>query len=648
MDIKWKSWNEDKRKRFIIAVILIFMIAESITWLSIKPRLLKEAKSKDRYTESALFQDEFNKCVDTAVELALDTENPNKLQMSLDSKENLIYFIYNNRSGARYSNIKGYSTTSFSNMEYVDMPGSKPYYTSAFFADTGYRVYYDDSAYYKEVERQNEGLKERLKDERVAIYIGVRSQLNPGDVFYANSQKFVARKENLIAYIDILVWSLFIVAGGIMARLWYKLIRQEEWNAPFNKFPMDLVALFIGIGSVSIFQLVQFRMIREEVGIIFVGMMSSLLIIGVFCQRQKKCLLRTTVLYQCIQYCSNLKRLPLGMLIGSMLYLLVDGILLIGCLTVVKIAGQFALGIGLIIWNVGGLLLVWCLAKSLQEVVKAAINISEGDIAYQIHIDKKGFILKTLGEKLNQMGSGLDKAVKDAMKSEVMKTELITNVSHDLKTPLTSIINYIGLLKKQEISDHTARGYLEILDEKSKRLKVLIEDLVDLSKVTTGNVQVELEILDLVQFMDQAIGEYTDRLMSTPIEVKFKCMEESLFVLADGKHLWRIVENLLSNVIKYGMPHSRMYIELTREKGLGCLTIKNMTKEVLEVTPEDLLQRFVRGDQARSTEGSGLGLAIAKSLVEAQQGCLELNIDGDLFKVKVMLQEGIPSIFTIL
>jgi len=209
-------------------------------------------------------------------------------------------------------------------------------------------------------------------------------------------------------------------------------------------------------------------------------------------------------------------------------------------------------------------------------------------------------------------------------------------VSHDLKTPLTSIISYIDLLKEEPIENTAVIEYIQVLEERSNRLKQLVEDLIDASKAVTGNIKADLAPIELHQLSTQAVGEYTDRLEANGIKVIMNKVEDSC-ILADGRHMYRILENLLSNVNKYAMPSTRVYIEILKEKEYGVFIIKNISKEYLNIDASELTKRFVRGDTARTSEGSGLGLAIAESLVKLQNGIFIANIDGDLFKVEVKI-----------
>ena len=245
--------------------------------------------------------------------------------------------------------------------------------------------------------------------------------------------------------------------------------------------------------------------------------------------------------------------------------------------------------------------------------------------------------LKTHAEQLNDLGSAISSAVDERMKSERMKTELITNVSHDLKTPLTSIINYVDLLKKEDIQGEKAKEYIEVLDRKSQRLKKLTEDLVEASKASTGAIAINKEKLGLVQLVNQALGEYSEKFAAANLTVVPDLPDGEVTVSADGRHLWRVLDNLLGNCWKYAMPGTRVYIDLREWEGSAVLSVKNVSAQPLNIPPEQLLERFVRGDESRTTEGSGLGLSIAQNLTELQGGAFRLEVDGDLFKAVVTL-----------
>ncbi len=241
--------------------------------------------------------------------------------------------------------------------------------------------------------------------------------------------------------------------------------------------------------------------------------------------------------------------------------------------------------------------------------------------------------LKDHAENINNISDGIQKAVAEQMKSERFKTELITNVSHDIKTPLTSIINYVDLLEKEEIDNETAKEYIDVLSRQSSRLKKLIDDLLEASRVSTGNINVNLMNFELGILLSQAMGEYEERFEKNNLQIILNKTDEILFVKADNRHMWRVFDNVLNNIAKYAQSGTRVYVDAKRNGHLAEISFRNISKDPLNISGDELLERFVRGDSSRNTEGSGLGLSIAKSLMEVQKGNLEIQIDGDLFKV---------------
>lgn len=268
--------------------------------------------------------------------------------------------------------------------------------------------------------------------------------------------------------------------------------------------------------------------------------------------------------------------------------------------------------------------------KKLQEGTK---RIAAGDLSTPIDTSKMYWEFKNHGENINNVSQSIRLAVEEQMKSERFKTELITNVSHDIKTPLTSIINYVDLIKKEDITDEKLCEYVEVLDRQSARLKKLIEDLMEASKASTGNLAVHMEECDVEVLLTQVIGEFEERLQNNQLEVVVAKPEHPVKIQADGRHMWRVLDNLLGNACKYAMPNTRVYVSLEQQGKEAVIVFKNISKAALNIPSEELMERFVRGDSSRNTEGSGLGLSIAQSLTELIHGTMKLDIDGDLFKV---------------
>lgn len=303
-------------------------------------------------------------------------------------------------------------------------------------------------------------------------------------------------------------------------------------------------------------------------------------------------------------------------------------------------------GIGvLMFFNSDIALLLWLLEKlvlyplvlwycvQLNQLKSGTEKIAGGEPGYQISTKRMTGIFKEQGEQINHISDGMTHAIEERMKSERFKTELITNVSHDIKTPLTSIINYVDLLEKEDLHNETAQEYLEVLERQSSRLKKLIEDLIEASKASTGNLPVHLERLEAGIFMTQTVGEFEEKTKEAGLDLVIEKPETPVYIMADSRHFWRVIDNLMNNICKYAQNGTRVYINLEVKEAQVSITFRNTSKYPLNISSDELMERFVRGDASRNTEGSGLGLSIANSLMDLMGGTFRLYVDGDLFKV---------------
>ena len=305
--------------------------------------------------------------------------------------------------------------------------------------------------------------------------------------------------------------------------------------------------------------------------------------------------------------------------------------LIIGC--VFSGAGVFLLALMAV--DVAVMIFAIRKADGLDLIMDGLKKISDGELQYKIKTDTLTGKQKVMAEYINNIGSGLDAAVENSLKKERMQTELITNVSHDLKTPLTSIINYVDLMKRENPTDPKIQEYLRILDEKSQRLKVLTEDVVEASKASTGNIKLEMNDIDFVEMVQQVIGEFEEKFKEKNLTMMVHFTDEPSIIYADGQRMWRVLENVFGNVVKYAMEGTRVYAEISNRNKKVTFSLKNISAQPLNISADELTERFIRGDVARNTEGSGLGLSIAKSLTELQGGEFKLYLDGDLFKVMI-------------
>lgn len=489
----------------------------------------------------------------------------------------------------------------------------------------------------------------------------VRSPLQPGDEFYIGQQLFdlfyPARKA-LPWVLGLSGLALLLSVIFLMAAAGHRRDREEIVLSQLDRIPLELhlvgaiglMALCVALPS-SLLHSLYYQGIGVTGAIIclFCGCLLAFLVglhllYSLSARIKAGAFWRNTLLWRCWNLCRN----ALGRIWGLVktlvwnipilwrfmaVFLLYLTISVIVFYLFIDMANGFFFFLFCFVQlaALGG---VCYIVLMLQTLKAAGERLAEGDLDYQVETDQLRWDFKEHGEALNRIGEGMAAAVEQRMRSERLKTELITNVSHDIKTPLTSILNYVDLLGQEELGEQAAH-HLEVLDRQAKRLKKLTEDLVEMSKATTGNLAVQLEPTGVGEMLRQSLGEYAQRLEAERLEAVITAPAEELFIQADGRLFWRVMDNLLSNVCKYSLTGTRVYLDVTADGGRVGLAIKNISRERLNVEADELIERFVRGDVARSTEGSGLGLNIAKSLVELMGGTFSLTVDGDLFKAEM-------------
>lgn len=505
------------------------------------------------------------------------------------------------------------------------------------------------------------------------VYIKMPAELKRGDVYHYIYQNYNSIKAKGDTFNVPLI--LFLALFSIFPMLYLVIVagRKDEETvtlAPTDKIPFLLhFTLSIGIAAgliVLIAVLVGFEfdntyyesalytllsMVYTSVPVVVGILLGSayLVLLELFLSISRlvktKSLHRYTLTYHIVKLLKNFfkilafpfsKNLKRKLVWGIIFFLLTDALLafLVGAIQNEGLIVAFFLWMPL---NAAALFVTIRLISGLTDIAKTAEEMKSGNYDVPLDINSLPKSLRKAAEDIIDIRGSIKTAVNEQLKSDRMKTELITNVSHDLKTPLTSIINYVDLLKKCNIEDEECKRHLEVLDEKSKRLKNLIEDLTEASKASTGNIKINRVPIDLSELAVQALGEHSDAFEVTGLDIVYEAPKEHPIVYADSQHTWRIIENLISNVKKYAQPETRVYMEVYTDYDYGVFSIKNVSRNPLNIPVSELTERFVRGDSSRTGEGSGLGLSIAESLCELQNGRFILEIDGDLFKAKVKL-----------
>ncbi len=466
------------------------------------------------------------------------------------------------------------------------------------------------------------------------------------DVFY-EFKPFILKA--LVAFIIVALVSFIflVVAAG------HRKNREEIVLTGFDKIALELSTFIIVILEIGIlatlFAVCDYAVVRDNIlvfltFITIAGILTSVIVLWYIlsiCVRIKHGKWwQNSILYHIYRFvCDGVIK------IFRNLHILWKLIIWIGVISIIEffflIAVTYTTDI-LVWWFIEKVILsaiILFIAIQMHELQKASKQMANGELSYKVHTEKMFWECKKHGENLNKMQEGMSKAVNERMKSEYLKTELITNVSHDIKTPLTSIINYVDLLGKEELQNEKATEYIEVLERQAMSLKKLIEDLMEASKASTGNLSCTNEEIDVGVFLTQTVGESEEKLQQAGLDLIIGRPKEPVYIYADGRHLWRVVDNLINNICKYSQIGSRVYVNLESTDKEVSILFRNMSKYPLNISGDELMERFVRGDRSRNTEGHGLGLSISKSLVELMGGTMKIIVDGDLFKVELIFDK---------
>lgn len=640
MDTKWKNIKYSpvtKTMAFIIVWLSVMCVAGSGLFMLYH----HDVRTSKSYYDTSRFKNQFGMLNRDAVDFHVKLKNEANVR-SMDAAEgdvedNLRRYYALKGKFSRTVNYAYYLTNTESGEIFTNIPAEN---ARALIQNQATAVKYDrwvsEPGFYD--------ITKMLAGTPYELLAAVIEPLKPGDVFYNDFVADAKIRVNLTYAINLFVISMILMVLGFIYLVTVTGRREPGGEITFSAvdkiyadvytvlvFIAALISMFVAVqASPSFLDPVAWSVVAVVLGLdVSIGLSYTLSMI-----RQVKSgqIIKNTLVYKIFDLCFTGQPFKISTLLLFLAYGAINGILF--ALAFSK--GGFLIFFFFIVpFNMTAIYFMAKFLMSLTKIMDAAKEISAGNIDYALDKSQIPAPFAGLAGDIQSIQGGLKKAVTEAIKGERMKTELITNVSHDLKTPLTSVINYVDLLKKENLNNEKANEYLLVLDEKSARLKQLIEDLIEASKASSGSLAVNMEKIDLQELVWQAYGEYEERIAGAGLDVHINAGDEKIFISADGKHMWRVMENLLSNVLKYSLPGSRVYIDIDQGDQYGALTVKNISASPLDISPEQLTERFVRGDESRSREGSGLGLSIAQSLANIQGGRFEVMIDGDLFKVLV-------------
>ncbi len=560
--------------------------------------------------------------------------------------KNILYSITNDYSGERVTNYNAQDyVVSYSTSEFVTryVSGEK----GELFYDADDVRYDPETNQYYYYAKNNVVYKTNQKAE-FTIYIPYDMQFT--DRFFLMDKLINVGYRNRYTMIFLGVISLVlsvIIYSYLFISVGHRSNNEHVQVSLFNNIPADIlsgIVFLIGLFGVWLIVDVFSGLVMEIVAGAFVSVMfyftALWYLLSIIVQIKVRTLIKHTFLYWLFKKLANFCRLIKHIFKNfATVYKVLWAIGIFWAFALFFVAFNYYesdnLTIGFFVISAIVSIILLLAAIAFQRVKRGGEKIVNGDLDSKIDTQYMFGDIKDFAESLNNINQGLQNAIDDKMKSERFKTELITNVSHDIKTPLTSIVNYVDLIKKEDCDNEKINEYIEVLDRQSSRLKKLIEDLVEASKASTGNLAVELTKCNLTVLVNQAVGEFCEKFENIGLQVVQTIDSQDVYILADGRRLWRVFDNLLNNICKYALSGTRVYIDMTKEHNRVAVTFRNISKHPINISSDELTERFVRGDRSRNTEGSGLGLSIAKSLTELQNGSFEINTDGDLFKAKV-------------
>lgn len=572
-------------------------------------------------------------------------------------QEVFVYYLKNTKTGQIHTNLlskdgkSAGQTINEENMYYIESYPTK---------ENGYLVFNDEPFL-----REDEGLIDLPRtngNDRYEGKIGVSKNAPFTNIIMQNYDNY--DNQRIFYWIYTIAGILALAASGLIGKriAILQIIAPSKWQSKYNHIPFDIALIVQGIfviASIALIDSTSYIYSNIYIDDIIIQLVSLTIIIGLTMVqaiylynrfktiRSDKGVWQKTVIGRVLTrikkfftgIANMFRNAFLNFRVGTQAFLILTVVFLFGILTALIFIDELFLALYIpaaLLIGIPLLILIIKRTGYFNQILLNAHALANGEFKSDLPIIGKSVFAKLAGD-LNQMKFGVKTSQNAQAKSERLKTELITNVSHDLRTPLTSIITYSQLLKNQALSEDERNSYIEIIDRKSKRLKVLIDDLFEASKMASGAIELNKAQVDLVQLLQQSLAEYNETIEDSQIQFRVSNPDNPVYAFVDGQKLWRVFDNIIGNIVKYSLEHTRAFIDVKEENHQVNITFKNISKYELSENIDELFERFKRGDESRHTDGSGLGLAIAKSIIDLHEGTLDIDVDGDLFKVTVVL-----------
>ncbi|HGM3508766.1 TPA: histidine kinase dimerization/phospho-acceptor domain-containing protein [Clostridioides difficile] len=611
--------------------------------LSVGSLLTSEEKSKLNY--------EYRQTTGKSIDLSSSDSEYDKIMSNKQTSEeylgylkNIKVYVINTFTGAFYTN------TSYGNLDDFKQK-TKSYCNIEIINNVGKSSYIIKTINGKKFKLNNLSMERNGVDEAFEAYVSFPEEPTIEDgIVYTDFQIFKQATEKVrLFFVASLSLAIICLLSIILySRIKCKVLKRNNiFLLIYNKIPMEFNVILVYI-SIAILIMYAFD-ISYHIYVIMLASLSLLVVsnniffinVQLSYLESKICIFKSSIIVRVILWLIKTIKEVINAIKKVSLARKIIIIVLTSLILIMVISTQ-SISLGLlfsICIFLGFAIYITKRLSYLSYVIEGTEKIKQGNLDYKIKINGNDNFT-SLAENINNIGEGLDKAIEEQVKSERMKSDLITNVSHDLKTPLTSIINYVDLIKKEEsIQPEYINDYINVLESKSKRLKLLIEDLFEASRVSSGNIELQISKIDLVQLLRQSIGELEEKLSKNNLYIKLNVPNDKVYIWADGRRMYRVFENLLSNIAKYSLEGTRVYIDVYDCVENVKVTMKNISSYELNFDPSEIMERFKRADESRNTEGSGLGLAIARDLVNLQGGKFYIEIDGDLFKANLEFQK---------